>query len=406
MNTNNLEEAMYQLGDKPLTEANIHTHIAPLFSQVLLKDEIYLANHSLGRPLDQTMQDVAEAIRLWQHQLDGAWELWLGEQQAFRERIANLIHAPRLDCIIPKTSAGQGLRAVLNSLPNDIKVVSTRGEFDSIDFILKQYREKGKIRLKLIEPNPNGMFDTDSLIAAIDADTQLVVISQVMFMTGQILTDLARIIAHAHRNGAQVLVDGYHAVGVIPVDVQQLGCDYLIGGSYKYLRGGPGACWLYIAPPILERNQTTLDTGWFAKDKPFSYQRPGTPVFGAGGDSWLESTPPVLTWYQSRAGIQLTQGLGVERLREYSLQQLRELKALLREAAIDCEGGEEQFGAFLTIRHPHASELSQRLLSKGVNTDARQDRLRLCPDILNTREELLRAAKITAALIKDPLLHP
>ena len=80
----------------------------------------------------------------------------------------------------------------------------------------------------------------------------LVVISQVMFMTGQIVKHLDALAQACHQRGTRLLVDSYHAVGVIPVDVVQLGADFVIGGSYKYLRGGPGACFLYIAPGVLE----------------------------------------------------------------------------------------------------------------------------------------------------------
>ena len=92
-------------------------HIAPLFSRVLdaQRDRIYLANHSLGRPLDATEDDVREGLargtRGWAtHGTTGA-RRW----PRFRARLAALAGAPRADCIVPKTSAGQGLRAVLNS---------------------------------------------------------------------------------------------------------------------------------------------------------------------------------------------------------------------------------------------------------------------------------------------------
>ncbi|MBV9154940.1 MAG: aminotransferase, partial [Acidobacteriaceae bacterium] len=109
-----LSEAVAFLGPGPLQEETLERYIFPLFSKALTKREIYLANHSLGRPLDQTAVDVAEAIELWQTKLDGAWEEWLAEREAFRSRIAELIGAPRPDCVVPKTSAGQGLRTVLN----------------------------------------------------------------------------------------------------------------------------------------------------------------------------------------------------------------------------------------------------------------------------------------------------
>ena len=85
----------------------------------------------------------------------------------------------------------------------------------------------------------------------------------------------------------------------------------MIGGSYKYLRGGPGACFLYIAPEVLEAGLRPLDIGWFANADPFGYQRPDLPVLAHGGDGFLESTPPVLTWYQARSGLEFTLAMGV-----------------------------------------------------------------------------------------------
>ncbi|MEK8122754.1 hypothetical protein WOB59_06635 [Methylocystis sp. IM4] len=104
------------LGDRPLQENDLREHIDPLFSRVLRKggDSIYLANHSLGRPLDRTEDDVREGLGLWYSHLDGAWEGWQAETLGFRQRVAALIHAAGAHCIIPKASAGQGLRAVLN----------------------------------------------------------------------------------------------------------------------------------------------------------------------------------------------------------------------------------------------------------------------------------------------------
>jgi kynureninase len=82
--------AVAQLGPGPLTETSIQRHITPLFSRVLANDRIYLANHSLGRPLDAMSEDVHEATSLWETKLGDAWDSWLVEQEAFRARIAEL----------------------------------------------------------------------------------------------------------------------------------------------------------------------------------------------------------------------------------------------------------------------------------------------------------------------------
>ena len=153
-----LDDAVAQLGPGPLTEDSVQRYIAPLFSRVLASDRVYLANHSLGRPLDAMAEDVREATSLWETKLGDAWDAWLEEQEAFRARIAQLIHAPRVDCIVPKTSAGQGLRAVLNALPGTPRVLSTRGEFDSIDVLLKQYALLGRIEMRWVEADDEGLY--------------------------------------------------------------------------------------------------------------------------------------------------------------------------------------------------------------------------------------------------------
>ena len=74
-----------------------------------------------------------------------------------------------------------------------------------------------------------------------------------------------------------------------------------------------------------------------------------TSSLAAGGDAFLESTPAVLTWYQARAGQQFTLGLGVDRLREYSLDRLRRLKRYLAAHGVEAQGADDGHGAFLTV---------------------------------------------------------
>jgi kynureninase len=386
-----MDEAVAQLGPGPLTEDSVQQHIAPLFSRVLASDRVYLANHSLGRPLDAMAEDVREATSLWETRLGDAWDAWLAEQGAFRARVAKLIHAPRVDCIVPKTSAGQGLRAVLNALPGTPRVLSTRGEFDSIDLLLKQYASLGRIEMRWVEADAEGLFTVPGIMRHLRQGIDLVVISQVMFMNGQAVHYLEQLADACHSVGAKLLVDSYHAIGVLPVDVPAMRADFAIGGSYKYLRGGPGACFLYLSPEILASGLRPLDTGWFARENRFGYERHDPPLLRAGGDAFLESTPPVLTYYQARSGQQFTLAITVARLREYGQKQLSQLKLHLADAGIDAIGGDADHGAFLSVRHTNASNLAKKIAQSNVITDARGEWLRLCPDCL-TREEELRTA--------------
>jgi kynureninase len=393
-----IQEAVARLGSGPLSEESIQQHIAPLFSRVLTSGRIYLANHSLGRPLDQMADDVREGLALWETKLGDAWDEWLAEQEAFRGRIAALIGAPRTDCVVPKTSAGQGLRTVLNAMPGKPRVLSTRGEFDSIDLLLKQYASLGRIEVQWVEPDVEGCYSVAGMLKHLQPGIDLVVISQVMFMTGQIVHDLASLADACHAIGARLMIDAYHAIGAIPANAAAMRTDFMIGGSYKYLRGGPGVCFLYLSPEVLASGLRPLDTGWFARENTFGYERPDPPVLREGGDAFLEGTPPVLTYYQARSGQQLTLALGVERTRAYVLDRLVRLKGYLAERGIAAMGADEDHGAFLAVRLANAREISAKLAERGVITDARGEWLRLCPDCL-TRDEELRAAASSCRLV-------
>jgi kynureninase len=326
-----------------------------------------------------------DALDAWYRDMDGAWQLWLSKREHFRELTARLVGAPSADCIVPKTSAGQGLRAVLNSFPGKPRVLTTDAEFDSLDFILRVYRQQGRIDLKVLP------FDEFRYEAA-----DLAVLSTVAFRTGAIFSDLEKAIRQAHAGRALVLLDVYHHAGVLPLDLAGLDADFAVGGSYKYLRGGAGACWLYVHPR--HHRRITLDTGWFAKKDVFAYRRPEPPQFAPGGDAWLESTPPVLAPVQALAGLEIALELGVERIRAWNLSQKSLLKKALHDKGIDAHGEGEAYGAFLTLKHPGARELCEALREKGVKADARGEYLRLCPDYLNSADELERAAAIAKSI--------
>jgi kynureninase len=382
----------------PLTEAGVQRHIAPLFSRMrsACRDRIYLANHSLGRPLDAVDDDLREGMAAWYARMGDAWDSWDAEMRAYRGRLARLLGAARADCLVPKASAGQGLRAILNTYDTVPRVVATRGEFDSLDVILREYARRGRIALTLVEPRAGDLFATEDICAALAQPVDLVVVSQVIFNTGQRIGDLPAIIGAAHAAGGRVLLDTYHALGVYPFDIAALDADFAVGGAYKYLRGGPGAGFLYLHPRHLDGDLRTLDTGWFAKRDPFKYQRPDPPQYGAGGDAFLESTPAVLPIYQARAGQLLTLTLGVARTRAHSLALQQRLVALLAERAIAASGGTDDRGAFVIVVDERAEQWSEALAEDGIVTDARGRYLRLCPDLLTTDAELAVVADALA----------
>ncbi len=411
--TDSIQHAVAQLSTGPLREDELVAHLHPLFSRALRRQEIYLANHSLGRPLDRTADDLRSAIDLWYAEMDLAWDGWMERITTFRDGWAKLLGTTG-NAVVPKTAAGQGLRAVLNSFDRVPNVVTTTGEFDSIDFILKTYARKQRAHVRYVPADDAGLFDADRIIEAIgggggggDKNTGLVVVSLVIFATGQRLEGVERIIESAHERGAKVLLDSYHAAGAVPVNLETLNADFAIGGSYKYARGGPGACWLWINPRLLSNDPLpslyTLDTGWFAKAGTMDFVRDDQPRLSTGGDAWLESTLPVLPFVQALAGLDLLNAIGVDRLCEYNTRQQQHLAHSLEAKGVGLALIEPR-GAFLTALSDDPQRDTDRLREQGLVIDARRDAtgkglIRFCPDLLNTAHELDQAATIAGEVL-------
>lgn len=395
-------------GTKSLGEAFLATVVRPQFSRALAAErergEVYLANHSLGRMPDAAAERVARGLQRWLDP-ESAWDAWVKESDRFRTLTAELIGRADGRAVVPKTSAGQGLRAVLNSFRKGepVRVVTTTEEFDSIDFILRRYRDMGATTVAWVEPTTlDGqvpLLEQEAICEKIVPGTDLVVLSHVYFMTGQVVPGLEEIISHAHACGALVLLDMYHSAGVLPLRFDDWNADFAIGGSYKYLRGGPGACWLAVGQEVLESGRLTLDTGWFARADVMGFARGDKQRAAFGGDSWLESTPPVLTPYQALPGLELTLDMGVPALRAHSLEILDQWRSVLQAQGIEphVPARPEEYGAFVLVRHDDTLN-SRSLHAAGVVTDSRGAFVRFCPDILTSEEDLATAAKRVGSL--------
>jgi kynureninase len=284
-------------------------------------------------------------------------------------------------------------------------VVTTAGEFDSVDFIVRAYAQAGRTNVDWVElGDEHGVpcVDPASVLAKVTDATDLVVVSHVLFGTGSVFAGLSEFVAACRRRGALVLVDVYHSAGAMPVDVSELAADFAIGGGYKYLRGGPGASWLYVAPDALKSSRKTLDTGWFAKAENFDYHRGDKIKRQPGIGSWAESTPPVIATYQARSGLEFTLELGVDRIRAYGIKRQALLRSTLSGAGVPVfePSDPEAFGAFSLVPSDDAKQVCLRAAERGVAVDSRGRMIRLCPDVLNSVEEFEVAARILAECMR------
>jgi kynureninase len=239
-----------------------------------------------------------------------------------------------------------------------------------------------------VVPSHDGItVDTDELLDHIDERTAIVNVSHVLFKSAYI-HDVAAITAKARRVGAMTVIDGYQAVGTIPIDVRALGVDIYIGGCLKWLCGGPGAAFLWVDPDLRGRLEPAL-TGWMAHQHPFSFER----TQDRRTDAWrfLNGTPSIPALYAAKPGLDVINDVGITAIREKSQRQTGRLLELADREGFPCTTPRDptRRGGTVAINVEHAYEISQSLKALDILCDYRPGAgIRFSPHFYNLDSEL------------------
>jgi len=369
----------------------------------ILERATYLVSNSLGampRSVPARLAEYAEqwaslGVRAW---AKGWWEMPL----ALGDEIAPLIGAaPGTVAMAPTVTFAQAV--VLSSLtftPHRDTIVMSALDFPSVRYMCDELAPKLGARVVVVPSDDGISIDEQRLCAAIDARTALVAISHVLFKSAYIV-DAARITAHAHRMGALVSLDAYHSVGVVPVDVQAIGADFLTGGVLKWLCGGPGGCFLYASPDMSAHHAPAL-TGWQAHAHPFAFG--GDMEYAAGAARWLGGTPVIPALYANAEGPRIVKRAGIAAIRAKSMRQTARLVELADAHGypVSAPRDPSRRGGTVAFDVPHGAEVAQALLARDVIIDYRPGAgIRVAPHFYTTDDEVERAVAETAAILES-----
>lgn len=337
---------------------------------------IYLDGNSLGALPKATPAALARVVEgEWGGDLIAGWNAhgWIDAAKRVGARVAPLIGA-RDDEVLVADSTSVNLFKLLAAAcmanPERTTILSEPGNFPT-----DLYMAQGVAGMLAGRRVRTVAFD--DLIAAIDEDVAVVLLTHVHYKTGH-KRDMAAITAAAHAQGALVLWDLSHSVGAVAVDLNGCSADLAVGCGYKYLNGGPGApAFLYVAQALQERLRSPL-SGWFGHAAPFEFgdeyaPAPGIARFQCG-------TPPILGIAALEAGIATFDGVDTRALFAKA-QALCDLYIALVEAR--CEGfvlasprDAARRGSHVSFAHPEAYAICQALIARRVVGDFR------APDVL------------------------
>jgi kynureninase len=284
------------------------------------------------------------------------------------------------------------------------RVVTDAMHFPSILYLLDELRHRGA-EVDCV-PTVDGIsIDTQAVIDAIDENTAFVSISHVLFKSA-FIHDVAAIARRAHDVGALAIVDGYQAVGTIPVDVHRLGADVYIGGCLKWLCGGPGAAFMWVKPALIPQLSPQL-TGWMSHQHPFDFG----PTLQRRDDAWrfLSGTPNVSAFYAARPGLEIIAQVGPARIRAKSVHQTARLVGLAADRGWKCAAPAEpeRRGGTVAFDLPHGYEISQALKARDILCDFRPGAgIRLSPHFYNTDDELDAAVAAMETILADGTWQP
>ena len=362
----------------------------------ILEKTTYLISNSLGAMPRAAARALAEYADTWATRGVRAWaDSWWDMSVAVGDLVAPLMGAPPGSvAMLPNVTVACAV--VLSSLsyePPRNRIVMVEGEFPSVRYVYESLATR--LGAKIVEvPSPAGdglAADEERIADAVDERTALVAISHVLFKSGFVL-DARPIAEKCRKVGALLALDAYQSVGTLPVEVNALGADILVGGVLKWLCGGPGGAFLYVRPELRSRLTPAL-TGWMAHPAPFDFEPP--PMrFREDAFRFLLGTPAIPALYAAREGPRIIAAAGIEAIREKSLRQTARLIALAEERGLRSATPREpaRRGGTAAVDFANAREVARELNARDVVVDYRPGvGIRLSPHFYTQDEELSRA---------------
>lgn len=347
---------------------------------------VFLGSHTLAPASRRTRAAIERFMDSWETKAS-AERVWfddiIPEMRRLEAMAAGIIGADAGDVALTH-SVTTGIASIASALDfgaDRRDVVLSRREFptDSLGWLAHEARGA-----RIVWTDGS---DAHDYIAAIGDATAAVSASRVSYLDGTI-TDVAAVCTAARAAGALSVIDDFHGAGIVPVDVSALGCDVMVFGPYKYLLGSSNIGILYVRPDAAARLRPSI-TGWFAQRDFFAFD--GSRIdWPDTAQRFTMGTPAALSIFASAAGMSIVTEVGVDRIRERSLELTEYVieRADAAGLAVRTPRDPARRGGLVAVEVPDSKKVLDELLDRGVIVDERHGALRVCPHFFNSEDDI------------------
>ncbi|MGC2449744.1 MAG: aminotransferase class V-fold PLP-dependent enzyme [Candidatus Sulfotelmatobacter sp.] len=359
---------------------------------------VYL-NHASVSPLSTPVHDSMIAMLDGVSQFaDRKFEEWEHTTTLARSAAARLVNAqPHQIAFLRNTS--ETLSVIANGMEWQAgdNIVSAAAEFPANIYPWSRLAASG-VELRL-QPDRDGLVDTDELLSLVDERTRIVAISWVQFGTGQKL-DIRRIGKFCRDRNILHVVDAVQGLGALQLDVERDYVDAFGASAHKFLLGPKGVGLLYMSDRALETVSPTV-VGWTAVKDYHDYLihdlnfRDGAVRFEGG-------TLNEVGICGLGQAIELFLTAGPEKIEQYLLSLNQYLTRNLEERGyrvINSQRSAEHSAIVVFEGKPCSAEkICLHLASLDIIVSTRLGKIRVAPHFYNTREDIDRMVEAVPPL--------
>ena len=368
----------------------------------------YFLYHSIGM-FPQKQERISEALgefaASWGSIDDAQWGYALDKQAEFLDGWRALLNA-RPGSIAQAESVTAALYQVLRGLPESTvrggKVLIAADCFPSLHFLLAELVSRMGGTLVTVAPAPGEAWVSDErMVQHWDRDVRVAILTWVT-STSAHRSDVARLVAHGHEMGTICGVDVTQGIGIVPYDVTQVGADFTIGSSLKWLCGVSGAAVIHSSEALMDRCSPEL-RGWFSQSNPFNWDLDAF-AFAPDARKFGNGTPSVLPAIGSLPGLAFVRETGVAALSRDNAGKVAQLAEWVMGSALRLVSPPraEQRGGGLMVELPETLEgpaVVETLKAQALYADVRGRILRLSPGIVTTPDSITRLTESLAGLL-------